>query len=127
VKGNTNPPASLNGLNTGLDLKLVQLGILNLTRQSASLASPPKALTALIKSPIASPPAGKFNERMAEPMPPSTEPMFDNAEPNLAAVLTAWVAAPKTATPAPSLDCKFCPDVNAIMYLSFWYIIYLTF
>jgi hypothetical protein len=126
VKGNTNPPASRNGLNTGLDLKLVQLGILNLTRQSAALASPPKALNALIKSPIASPPAGKFIARMADPIVLPV-PMLDKADPNLSAVLTACVAAPKTATPAPSFEFKFCPDVNAIMYLSFWYIIYLTF
>ena len=51
--GKIRPPASFKGDNTGLDLKLGQVGRLNLTRQSLGLSSL-NAATALTTSPTPS-------------------------------------------------------------------------
>jgi hypothetical protein len=121
VYGNIKPPASFKGCSTGLDLKLVQLAKLNLTRQSSALASPPKLLTALTISPTASPAAGKLMDLIALPML-SALVAPANAPARLLAAPNPFVTAPIAFCEEDSAEFKS----KAIIIFLFWYIIYLT-
>jgi hypothetical protein len=63
VYGNIIPPASFNGFNTGLPLKLGHVGNVILTRQSSIVLSLYTEYT-LIKSPATSPARGNVADRM---------------------------------------------------------------
>jgi hypothetical protein len=69
-------------------------------------------------SPIASPPAGRFNALSAPPTPAELS-RVDNAALIAETVLTACVAAPKTAAPAATLLTKLLPVVKAIFVFPF--------